>query len=342
MYFPYLRGKQYELILLRENSKLLQKSGFIPIIEPVKKNLGGLTKTAKALIEADCPFIFVINPVHGAFKFSHSEMLEGELQELATEYPDLFIIGFIVDEEADISEIRHSLDNHPDSKKAIIHYGYTKPKLLNLTLSQYDIEHHIFISDHASETYRRFFADCESKILIKDCFKRRSNKEYKEKEFFSDTHFLFKNIGMTGFGDFTVVSDDYSDSGGPAYAVAIHLTDFENQGDIEDDPEYLAEIKRQGGAGAAADANTYENMVIHHYVSDSNTSTADPGGKFLEALRKAVTDIDNGELSFVTNACLELKELHERKHYPGLGYVKKLAMQHHIELLSHHQYDNQE
>ena len=29
---------------------------------------------------------------------------------------------------------------------------------------------------------------------------------------------------MDGFGDFLIVGDDYSDTGGPAYAVAIHLT----------------------------------------------------------------------------------------------------------------------
>jgi hypothetical protein len=29
---------------------------------------------------------------------------------------------------------------------------------------------------------------------------------------------------MDGFGDFLIVGDDYSESGGPAYAIAIHLT----------------------------------------------------------------------------------------------------------------------
>ena len=38
MYFPYLRGKQFELIALREASNLLEKNKtkVSPIIEPVK------------------------------------------------------------------------------------------------------------------------------------------------------------------------------------------------------------------------------------------------------------------------------------------------------------------
>ncbi len=38
MYFPYLRGKQNELLVIRENLGLISTNNIIPIIEPVKKN----------------------------------------------------------------------------------------------------------------------------------------------------------------------------------------------------------------------------------------------------------------------------------------------------------------
>ena len=41
MYYPYFRGKQYELISIRET---FASSGFVPIIEPVKESLGALEK----------------------------------------------------------------------------------------------------------------------------------------------------------------------------------------------------------------------------------------------------------------------------------------------------------
>ena len=37
---------------------------------------------------------------------------------------------------------------------------------------------------------------------------------------------------------------------------------------------------------------------------------------------------------FHSNAVNEFKALKNRDHYPGLGSIKKLSMQHHIELLA--------
>ena len=37
MYHPYFRGKQFELITIREMAPLLAKSNFVPIIEPVRE-----------------------------------------------------------------------------------------------------------------------------------------------------------------------------------------------------------------------------------------------------------------------------------------------------------------
>ena len=49
MYHPYFRGKQFELIIIRETATLLAERNFVPIIEPVKENLGGLEKALKAI-----------------------------------------------------------------------------------------------------------------------------------------------------------------------------------------------------------------------------------------------------------------------------------------------------
>ena len=51
MYYPYFRGKQYELITIRETSKLLAEKNFVPVIEPVRESLGSLKKTLSAVCE---------------------------------------------------------------------------------------------------------------------------------------------------------------------------------------------------------------------------------------------------------------------------------------------------
>jgi hypothetical protein len=112
---------------------------------------------------------------------------------------------------------------------------------------------------------------------------------------------------MKGFGDFLIVGDDYLESGGPAYAVAIHLTYVDKEGD----------------------------MFIRHFVSDRTSTPTDPAGKFFEALEKLKDEIDDLEsLIFKSSASEEFLELHKRGHFPGLGYVKKLSMIHHVELMA--------
>ena len=76
-------------------------------------------------------------------------------------------------------------------------------------------------------------------------------------------------------------------------------------------------------------------MFIHHFVSDRSDTPTDPAGKFSEALEKLVQEIDRSStLVTRTEALGEFVGLHHRGHFPGLGYVKKLSMKHHIETLA--------
>lgn len=76
MYYPFLRGKQYELIMLREMAAEISKSGIVPIIEPVKKNFSSLRKTLDKLVENNCRFIIVSNPSVGELKENSVALLE--------------------------------------------------------------------------------------------------------------------------------------------------------------------------------------------------------------------------------------------------------------------------
>lgn len=113
---------------------------------------------------------------------------------------------------------------------------------------------------------------------------------------------------MDGFGDFLTVGEDFFEGGGPAYAVAIHLTYI--------DP-------------------SDEAMYIYHFKSDRSDTPTDPAGKFGEALTRMVGVLNSpGSGILESDAVKEFRELHTRKHFPGLGYIKKLSMQHHIETLA--------
>lgn len=305
MYHPYLRGKQNELILLRENAKLINDSQMVPIIEPVKKNLAPLNKAIEKLKDENTPFIIIINPKHGDFKNDPLPLFENLINTILKNY-DNFCLGYIVDAESRLIDVKSFLDDNKDKTIAFIHNGYPKAKELGQLVNEFDnVKKHIFLDDQI--LYRRQFnKENVKKVLIKDGFKKSRNKDYPEVDPFSELHLTYRELGMDGFGDFLIVGDEYSESGGPAYAIAIHLS-------------YL---------------NEDEVMYIRHFVSDDNETPTDPAGKFSQALSKLVVRVEEDELIYKSDAYKQYKDFHDRGHFPGLGFLKKLSMQHHIETLA--------
>lgn len=52
MYFPYLRGKQYELLALKDFSQMSPNNAkIVPIIEPVKNQVNGLNSALETMIK---------------------------------------------------------------------------------------------------------------------------------------------------------------------------------------------------------------------------------------------------------------------------------------------------
>lgn len=309
MYFPYFRGKQNELILLRENAELISESNVLPIIEPVKSNLNPIIKSLNILAENQADFILIANPRNGDFVGSDGsyvdEIISGNLENY-----DGLILGYVFDGNTNIESFMEFYQKYSTKNIAIVHYGYSSATKLAESIDKCEnIKFHIFIEKHASLRYRRSFKkEGVKRVLIRDGFVKRSNREHPLVEKFSELHVMYQDEGADGFGDFLISGEEYSESGGPAYAVAIHLT-------------YV-------------DSNEEDDMFIKHYISDRNSTPADPGGKFLEALKKLVEDVDDNDDIFSSKAVGEFKALHEKQHFPGLGMVKKLSMQHHIELLA--------
>ncbi|PHQ88617.1 MAG: ATP-binding protein [Sulfurimonas sp.] len=308
MYHPYLRGKQNELILLRENAKLISDSSMIPIIEPVKKNSAPLNKAIQSLMKENVEFILIINPKHGDYKSNPLPLIENALG-LVGEYQK-FSMAYIVDANSSLLNVKDFLNEHTNKSIVFIHNGFPKPKELAELLFEFEnIQKHIFM-DNQKLYQRQFKKPNIEKILIRDGFnKKDSNGQYPNDEPFSELHLTFEDEGMDGFGDFLIAGDTYSESGGPAYNVAIHLT-------------YL---------------NEDEIMNIRHFLSDKMEipTPKDPAGKFAEALSRLIEAVEEEDsLLLKSKAYMKFKELYDTGHFPGLGVVKKVSMQHHLELLS--------
>ena len=307
MYYPYFRGKQFELITLREAVNHFSNGNIIPIIEPVKSNLNGLKKSLEILKENSIQFDLIINPKHGDLK-NDTTSLDAEIINEALKEYEQYSIGYIIDSNSSIIDIRDFLDYYKANNIALIHCGFPKGKdLKNITEDYNNIKEHVFIDGCSGKLYQRQFkGNGLKRILLRDGFQRQRNIDYPEDEHFSDLHATYEEEGMDGFGDFSIVGDEYSETGCPAYAVAIHMT-------------YLDED---------------EDMRIKHFVSDTSSTPVDPAGKFFEALQKLINEIDDPDTRICrTSACDEFRGLYANGHFPGLGYIKKISMKHHVELI---------
>lgn len=307
MYRPYFRGKQFELITLRETAPLLASSGFIPIIEPVREALGGLEKALKALSDAGSRAVVIVNPYHG----DHQEDGANITKLLKEWYTgnDAVAAGILLRSDMTVDEAIACYQAHADHYPVFVHAGFTEPKALAAAFGA-DLPGmcNVFVDSHSKLLYWKHFTASE-RVLVRDGFNRQKNADYPPVEEFSDLHVTYSELGMAGFGDFLTVGDVYSEGGGPAYAVAIHLTFIDPDKD--------------------------DVMYIYHFVSDTNNTPADPAGKFGQALKKLIQKLETGNSKLLeTSAIAEFRDLHAKGHFPGLGYVKKLSMKHHIETLA--------
>lgn len=104
MYFPYLRGKQYELLALKDFSQMSPNNAkIIPVIEPVKSQVNGLNSALEALRDNAMRFAVILNPKDGDFKKDRDNDIFPKLNTLQEDreswipayfykgYPDLLL-----------------------------------------------------------------------------------------------------------------------------------------------------------------------------------------------------------------------------------------------------------
>ena len=306
MYYPFFRGKQFELLAIKEFAGLFSKNDFTPVIEPVKNSLNGLRRSIEALINASANAILIVNPIHGYYATDSHDICEyvSELSETTN-----VRAGILLTEDMELRDIASLVGERKDRLFSFIHAGYTDGRELAEYTCDLETDHeHIFLDAYCGKLYQRHFHN-HKRILIKDGFQQRRNSDHPVEEYFSDLHVTYAEEGMDGFGDFLIVGDNYSDVGGPAYAVAIHITYVDRNADGE--------------------------MKIFHFLSDRRDTPTDPAGKFLESLEKLVSAAESPDTKlFHGKAIREFLDLYKKKHYPGLGVIRKLSMQHHIEVMA--------
>lgn len=303
MYFPYLRGRQYELLAVRELVNSEGLGGYvIPIIEPVKLS-PTLVKALELFIKNNKKIAVIHNPQVGSF----SKDLEDEKNNvIRKKYEELFNNELIIK--------AHILNGSSHSEIARLEeQGFKKRDLLVLCVNRDYLD--IYLGEFSTEIPQYTLMPDESvfrrnirknRVLLDDKFKKQDrNVDYAvlDDESFSDDHLYYKDDGFVGFSDYSVVGNNFLEAGFAPYAVALHVVYFaENQ-----------------------------SLRVKHFVSNSNEDITNPAGKFYEALEK----LNNWDMAHEmdTLGLREILKQFENETYPGLGTVKKLTVMHHIELI---------
>ncbi|MBN4174345.1 hypothetical protein GSU75_05806 [Pseudomonas savastanoi pv. phaseolicola] len=307
MYYPILKGKQFELAALKELIGYIPTGNVCPILEPVNSNLGPLVATISELTTSGVSCWVVINPSQSDFVGGSGSTITASLNTLFAAlgvYPNLCIPCVKIRGADDLSAIA-LLRSLPAPFVAYVEGAITPA--LNLDLMRASV-----VAINPGKTEHSVWGNLPRVVLFHDGFDKKSrNLDYGIESFYSNYHTEYSlHSNAIGFGDYTILSERFSEGGGPAYVVTLHLS-------------YLDSLR-------------LSNMYVRHFSSYSdNDSQSDPGGKFREALDLLVLHVTANPANFANTAGLqEFISLHGTRHYPGLGVVKKISIKHHIQTLS--------
>lgn len=300
MYYPILRGRQNELIAVRE----LQERGLLehvtPIIEPVRAS-STLVSVLERFKGDDKPIVLVDKPIVGSFEkeLSQSPEYAEKLNTIIAESPQLIKMSYCMEGlpsgvTADSSR-RWAFYLGPDNRKS--YQGACQLREPVLTITAGGGRNHRIAKGQ--------------KVTLESAFvPQKRNADYCEHQddFLSEELFYFAEEGANGFADYSIIGEEYSEGGFTPKVVALHLV-------------HLNEDHNQ--------------LRVRHFTSSPTDESTNTGLKFNEALGSLLAwAAENPKLLCHTCALKQMKEIYDEERFPGLGVAKRLAIMHHLEFVN--------
>lgn len=295
IYYPYFRGRMYDLLALKElvENNLLGPN-IVPIIEPVRDSKE-LQTTVQTFIDHAQPFSVIANPQVSVYGLNDTKLYP--LPDV--EKFDFYVRSAIL--SADFSSVFLRTSGRQKSLVIAPNYELLKAYQHSQVLKTVD---KILIPDVA----RLHKLAGKKAVLLADPLtfvKHVEDYSILEDEFFEPNNW-YQMLDFDGFSDYSMVGHVYFDKGMPSRAIALHLIYVTKDGSLR----------------------------IHHFVSDSNESMRGQKIKFFEALDKLIPWVgENISGLNMTWGLEKLLEFGSGDKFPGLGVVKKLSIMHHLELM---------
>ena len=294
MYIPYFRGKQFDLLALKEIvADGLLTDSIVPLIEPVRDS-AHLRKTLEVFIKNKREILVIYNPEVG-------QVQRGVIK--IHEIIDLFENPYITP----VYILNRSFNSTWIKQEGFVFLSKNYLKDVLAEANTFKPKYHI-ITDSAR--LRRAIPD--NRVLLTDPFTRFNNgtdylDQELEDEFYSDDLKYIRDDGYIGYSNYGIDGEAYFDKGYPSQSIVLHIL-------------YLDKHKNVRIKHFVSDSN------------DSAANPAEKFFEALKKLAEWHTRYKK-EVP-LTKGLAELLSYQERGTYPGTGTIKKLSVMHQLELFS--------
>ena len=308
MYFPYLYGRQSELLALRDVSAELARWGnVVPVVEPVKDDSGDLIRCLNQLKSANAKLFLIVNPSHG--RFQEDELLAQWTADTEDHVADsdLTIPTFQISGPADgVSSLDSFIAQFAGRPVGIV-VRSSDISAVDLEQRVRDLDATVFVHASANpRTYLRTLPADKVVEVVSSFNSQGRNADYFGTEWFTNGHLEFTEDGRPGFSDFALLPNSFKEGGGQAAAVAVHLS-YVNHSD-----------------GAS--------IWVEHYVSDSTEiGDGDTAKKMSEAIAKIHADSSANPAKYESTIGLtKFLSQHADESPTGLATSKRQQLAHHL------------
>jgi hypothetical protein len=307
MYFAVLRGKQYDIQAVREVAPaLVAAANVTPVIEPVRNEWARINE----VLDAGLTVGLIVNPANGIYSPPGPRATRVRLLFPAparTTFARTEVLPtLLVTDTTTAATVRRFHASLSAGRPHLVFVASSPRDATAMPLVHATPPQHLLIARRAvpASTLRARNVD------VTDSYVRQPrNAAYPFDELFTDRPATIgADASYAHFGDYSIVGATYSDGGGQAANVALHL------------------VYSTGGPGTA--------LRIRHYVSSPHPNLATMCREALDMMVAdlpmilAMTPINQ------TSTVREMVAVHASGGHYSLAKGKEMAIRHHLQLMT--------
>ncbi|SDW05445.1 hypothetical protein SAMN05421681_10122 [Lysobacter enzymogenes] len=286
-----------EVFAIKELAPGIASTGLVvPIFQLIAIDTDFINR-AKGIAKLGQRFCLLVN-AYQAVSIGSAEAL---IERIDADYPGIVLPGIEIKADTPAVEVVNFTAKYSARRCVIVHRDGWIGGNIHAHLAGFSVAPvHIYMASALPGAPAPILS--AGKVILTDGFVRQlTNGAYPARSYFNNYATSYSGAGYNGFGDFGPVGDFYRVGGGQASHVALHLTQFIQEG-----------------------------LVCNHFVSSGTPITSHIHVKYDDALKQLRAYALPSISGFSTRG---VADYHQPHSYPGLGMPKRWSIKHHTELM---------